>query len=215
LVQCGWNLFEPKDTRRRPDESVLSRARHPTNFLSQPLRGGRLFRRFVSGRVVGGFRAPARPDDAQPSPADGAQSVGVALSAGACRSVALPGPLTGSAAVIEPGMQSLARRLVACRNATVWVLPGARVIGARPVSAASWSKLVARSRIGPTSPMIWARFSVPMLGRSAAPRRANSCLAPTASFWATAALLRCGSVPRGRCSDRRPWRPRQGRFAPT
>src|SRR6185503_4223923 len=77
-----------------------------------PLRGGGLFRPFVSGGVVRGLGAPAGPDDAQPSAADGAQSVGVALSPGAGRSVALRGPVTGSAAVVQPSVQCLARASV-------------------------------------------------------------------------------------------------------
>jgi AraC-like DNA-binding protein len=38
---------------------------------------------------------------------------------------------------------------------------------------------------------------------------------PVAAHVATAGPWRCGSVRRGRCSDRRPWRPRPGRCAPS
>jgi hypothetical protein len=66
----------------------------------------------VSGGVVGGFGAPAGPDDAQPGSAYGAQRVWVALSSGACGDVALLGPVTGSAAVVQPSVKCLARAAV-------------------------------------------------------------------------------------------------------
>src|SRR4029450_7149724 len=44
-----------------------------------------------------------------------------------------------------------ALRLAAMRNRTLLVLPEVRVTGVAPASAAAWSALLARSRIGPSS----------------------------------------------------------------
>src|SRR6266540_711073 len=72
-----------------------------------------------------------------------------------------------------------ARRLAAQRNPTVRVLPDARVPGAAPHSPIACSTVVARSRIGPTSAMIWARLTSPMRAWAAAawPWRGRAALA--------------------------------------